>query len=604
MKTNPLAGVGLVRDNETMFLKCTSRRKNGKTHRYWSIVESERVRGGRVVQRQVLYLGEINDAQQAEWVRAIEIIERGEKKPRQVALFPADRPGVSDKESIHVQLNKLELHRPRQWGACWLACELWDLLRLDDFWGERLGRSREGTRWLNVLKLLVVYRLIAPGSEWRLHRQWYQESAMGDLLGEDFGLAESHKLYRCLDLLQPHKDELFVFLKERWGELFKPTFDVLLYDLTSTYFECDAPKEGKRRFGYSRDKRSDCLQVVIALVVTPEGFPLGYEVLPGNTSDKMTLRDFLSTIEQRYGKLNRVWVMDRGVPTEDMLAEMRRDSVLYLVGTPRGRLSKLEQAFLDLPWSEARHAVTVKLLPTDNEVYVLARSTDRVSKERSMRRRQLKRYWKRLAELRRMTLSRDKLLLKFGVAEHEAGAAARFVDVVLPTPDEEVSATTWHYTLNKKRLKEARRREGTYLLRSNITGENPGVLWQRYIQLTEVEQAFKDLKNDLSIRPIFHQTDERIEAHIFVAFLAYCLHVTLRNRSRGHAPGLSSRAVIDKFASMQMVDVVIPTTDGRKVTMTRYTQPTKDVGLLLGCLDLVFPHQPPPKISPAGELLH
>ena len=554
------------------------------------------------MQRQVLYLGEINDAQHASWVKAIDVIESGKSGARQVALFPADRAGVGDQECVHVRLNKLELHRPRQWGACWLACELWDVLRLDEFWGGKLGVTREGTRWLNVLKLLVAYRLISPGSEWRLHRQWYQESAMGDLLGEDFEIAEIHKLYRCLDRLLPHKDDIFVFLKQRWGELFKPTFDVLLYDLTSTYFECDAPKEGKRRFGYSRDKRSDCLQVVIALVVTPEGFPLAYEVLPGNTSDKTTLRDFLSKIEQRYGKLNRTWVMDRGVPTEEVLEEMRRDGVSYLVGTPRGRLSKLEQSFLDLPWTEARQSVAVKLLPQDNEVYVLARSVDRVGKERSMRKRSMKRYWKRLAELQKMSISRDELLLKFGVAKHDAGAASRLVDVELPAVG--VDKPPLSYSLNKQRLREIRRREGTYLLRSNIVGENPETLWQRYIQLTEVEQAFKDLKQDLGVRPIYHQKDPRIEAHIFVAFLAFCLHVTLRNRLRVHAPGLTSRAVIEKLATIQMVDVVVPTTDNRKVTLRRYTQPSKDAQLILDCLKLVLPLQPPPKISSSGQLLH
>lgn len=591
-----------MRQNESMFLKCTKRRKNGKTHRYWSIVENERVRRQRVVQRQVLYLGEINDTQHASWVQAIEVLEQG-KKSRKVALFPADRLPVGEKEVVHLELNRLELHRPRQWGACWLASELWDRLRLDEFWSPRLGTSREGTSWLNVLKLLVAYRLITPGSEWKLHRQWYQESAMGDLLGEDFGIAEIHKLYRCLDLLLPHKDAVFTFLKQRWGELFKPTFDVLLYDLTSTYFECDPPKEGKRRFGYSRDKRSDCLQVVIALVVTPEGFPLGYEVLPGNTSDKTTLRDFLNKIEQRYGKLDRIWVMDRGVPTEDVLEEMRRDGVSYLVGTPRGRLTKLEQSFLELPWVEARQAVTVKLLAQDGEVYVLARSVDRVYKERAMRKRLLKRYWKRLAEIHRMDLSRDALLRKLSVAEHEAGAASRLVYVEIPQSLQSGLAS-FTYSLNKARVREVRRREGTYLLRSNLTGEDPEILWKRYIQLTEVEQAFKDLKNDLGIRPIYHQHDDRIDAHIFVAFLSYCLHVTLRNMLRLHAPGLTSRAVIEKFASMQMIDVVIPTNDDRKVSFSRYTQPSPDVQLLLDLLHLHLPSQPPPRLSHSGELLH
>ena len=270
----------------------------------------------------------------------------------------------------------MRLRRPRQWGACWLAMVLWDQLRLDDFWRPALPPSREGTDWLNVLKTLVAYRLISPGSEWRLHRQWFEHSAMGDLLGEDIALAQPNNLYRCLDLLVAHKPALFTFLRERWKDLFQADFEVLLYDLTSTYFECDPPEEGKRKFGYSRDKRSDCVQVVIALIVTPDGFPLAYEVMDGNTSDKTTLRAFLTKIETQYGSAKRTWVMDRGIPTEDVLAEMRASPtpIHYLVGTPRGRLTKLEKALAAKPWEDVRESVRVKLIEQDEETYVPARS--------------------------------------------------------------------------------------------------------------------------------------------------------------------------------------------------------------------------------------
>ena len=281
-----------------MFLRHKLRRKDGKQHRYWSIVENRRVSGGRTVQRHVLYLGEINDAQQAAWCRTIEAFDERGHHGRQIALFPEDRtPPVLDCDVVHVRLSGLRLHRPRQWGACWLACELWEELHLDAFWSPRLPPSRQGTRWLNVLKTLVAYRLIDPGSEWRLHRQWYEQSAMADLLGEDFALAGKDTLYRCLDKLLAHKRDLFSFLQQRWRTLFAASFEVLLYDLTSTYFECDPPEASKRRFGYSRDKRSDCVQVVIALIVTPDGLPLAYEVMPGNTADKTTLRNFLARIE-------------------------------------------------------------------------------------------------------------------------------------------------------------------------------------------------------------------------------------------------------------------------------------------------------------------
>jgi transposase len=398
-----------------------------------------------------------------------------------------------------------------------------------------------------VLKTLVAYRLIDPGSEWRLHRQWYEQSAMGDLLGADFALAQKDNLYRCLDRLLAHKTALFSFLQQRWKSLFGAAFEVLLYDLTSTYFECDPPEAGKRRFGYSRDKRSDCVQVVIALVVTPDGLPLAYEVMAGNTSDKTTLRDFIERIEAQYGKARRTWVMDRGIPTEEVLAEMRASEtpIQYLVGTPRGRLGQMEQDFLTKSWTDVRDTVQVKLVEQDSELYILARSGARRDKEQAI------------------------------------------------TPE------TFSFKLNWPKLREARRREGSYLLRSNVTGGDPAQLWAFYLQLVEVEQAFKELKGDLAIRPIYHQTDERIEAHIFVAFLAYCLQVTLKQRLRSLAPGLTPRSVLEKMAAIQMVDVQLPTTDGRTVMLSRYTEPEIDQAILLQSLKMVLPDQPPPRVIAA-----
>jgi transposase len=495
-------------------------------------------------------------------------------------------------------LSGLQLRRARQWGACWLACQLWELLELDAFWQPRLRPSRQGTRWLNVLKTLVAYRLIDPGSKWRLHRSWYGRSAMGDLLGEDFAIAQSDTLYRCLDKLLAHKQALFSHLQERWRDLFEARCEVLLYDLTSTHFECDPPESGKRTFGYSRDKRPDCVQVVIALVVTPDGFPLAYEVLPGNTLDKQTLTDFLGKIERQYGKAERVWVMDRGIPTEETLALMRDADppVHYLVGTPKGRLSKLEKSSLDKPWQVVREEVTVKLLQHEQETYVLARSGGRRAKERAMRRRRLKRRCKRLRELQRQAPSRDQLLLKLGAAKKAAGRAYGLVSVCLPDKEQAVTPETFTFRLNRKKLHLARRREGHYLLRTNLSNDNPAQLWAYYIQLTEVEQAFKELKGDLGIRPVFHQLESRIEAHIFVAFLAYCLHVTLKARLRPLAPDLTPRSALEKFAAIQMVDVHLPTTDGRTLVLSRYTEAEPEQQLLLDRLQLRLPEQPPPRI--------
>jgi transposase len=580
-----------------MFLRCNRRKKDGKVHDYWSVVESRRCSDGSIVQRQVLYLGEINASQRESWRKTVELQDAGTR--RQVALFPAGSMPVDDVDAIGVRLSELSLRRPRQWGACWLALQLWQQLELDSFWRPRLARAQGNTPWLKVLKTLVAYRLIDPGSEWRLHRQWFDASAMADLLDSDFELAEKNTLYRCLDRLVEHKDDLFKFLVRRWGELFGAKFDVLLYDLTSTYFETDEDRgpDDLRQFGYSRDKRGDCRQVVIALIVTPEGFPLSYEVMGGGTADSTTLSGFLDRIEQRYGRASRIWVMDRGVPTEDSLAKMRSIGASYLVGTPKGRLTKLEQGFLNKPWAKVRDGVQVKRLATDEDVYVLAQSDARIDKERGMRRKRLRRYIERLKALQGQSLTRDQLLMKLGAAKHDAGRAAGLVKVTWPK--DASSTASLEFSLDRDRLRQVRRREGRYLLRTNLTAHEPDALWTFYIQLTEVEQAFKEIKHDLAIRPIFHKTGERIEAHIFVAFLAYCLQVTLKAKLRALAGGTTPREVLAKFKSMQMVDVHLPTTDGRELTLSRYTQPQPEHRMLLDQLRLSLPCQQPPKITTA-----
>jgi hypothetical protein len=581
-----------------MFLRATTRKKDGKEHRYFSVVENKRVSGGRVVQRHVLYLGEINGSQELAWRRSIEVLDEATQGPRTLALFPEDRCEgvVADASIVRLKLAQLRLERPRQWGACWLVLKLWQQLGLDEFWGERLVPSRKGTRFDQVLFVLVAYRLLSPGSEWRLHRHWFERSALGDLLGADAALADIHTLYACHDRLLEHKEAVFDHLVRRWRDLFNASFDVLLYDLTSTYFESDPPldEQDKRRHGYSRDHRPDCVQVVIALVVTPEGFPLAYEVLAGNTADCTTLKDFLARIERQYGKARRVWCMDRGVPTEEVLAQMRAADppVHYLVGTPKGRLTRLEQALLDEPWHAARPGVQVKLLAQDGELYVLAESRDRVAKERSMRRRQLKWLWQRLNKLSTMKLTRDALLMRLGAARSKAPGAWRLIEVAVPK-----RGASFTYQLDHNKLRQVRRREGRYLLRTNLTASDPAQLWQFYLQLVEVEAAFKTLKGDLAIRPIFHQEQPRIEAHIFIAFLAYCLHVTLGQQLKALAPGLTPRSVLEKFATVQMIDVFVPTTDGRELSLTRYTQPEPELKLLLDKLRLTLPAQAPPKIT-------
>jgi len=576
--------------------------KDGKEHFYWSLVENRRCRGNRIVQHTLLYLGEINDSQKEQWIRAIEVFDEDRGKSDQLTLFAAGQqlPEAAP-DGVQVRLKDFEMHRPRQWGACWLFTEIWRELALEEFWRPRLGCSREGTDWEHVLQTLCCYRLLDPGSEWRLHRVWFEQTAMGDLLGEDFSLAAKDTLYRCLDRLLEHKEDLFGFLRRRWEDLFGVNFDVLLYDLTSTYFESDPPfpENDKRKFGYSRDKRGDCVQVVIALILTPEGFPLAYEVLPGNTADKTTLRGFLRKIETQYGKARRIWIMDRGIPTEDVLTEMREcdPPVHYLVGTPKGRLGKLEAELLPLDWQKAREGVEVKLLPRTGELYVLARSRDRVAKERAMRRRELKKLWARLAELKRQAPARDALLLKLGAAKAQSPAAWRLVEIQVAKDG------ALNYRLLKDKLREATRREGRYLLRSNLTEEDPAQIWKLYMLLTQVEEAFKNLKGDLAVRPIFHQNEQRIEAHIFVAFLAFCIHASLRHKLRLKAPGLTPRSLIEELRAIVMLDVHFPTTDGRTLIFSRFTIPNKTQKLLLAQLDLELPPQSPPRITSSRTLV-
>ena len=587
-----------------MFLRSHRRMKDGKEHRYFSIEESRRLQSGRVVQRRVLYLGEINDNQQLAWRKTLEVFDEQQQGYTTLSLFPEDRPIPSEAvDSVQVKLSEMKLRRARPYGNCWLGCELWRQLALDQFWEQKLERGREEVSWAQVLQLLVVNRLIDPGSEFRVHRQWFDQSAMDVLLGVDFAVAEKDRLYRCLDRILEHKQDLFIHLQQRWRSLFHVAFDVLLYDLTSTYVEGEAEQNPKAKRGYSRDGRPDCKQVVVALVITPEGFPMAYETMDGNTSDKTTLRGFLTKIENLYGKARRVWLMDRGIPTETVLQEMREAErqMFYLVGTPKARVAKYEKHWLDLPWQKVRDSVEVKLFSQDGEMYVLAKSEGRQQKEIAIRRKKLARWLRKLRRMRKSLPKRDQLLLRIGAAKTEAGRAFRFVKIRVPGKDEAVTRKTFTFQTDKAKLQEAQQRDGHYLLRTNMVAEDPAVLWDRYMQLTQIEAAFKCLKSELGIRPIYHQLEHRVEAHILVAFLAYCLSVTLKHRLQAHAPGLTPRAVLEKLAAVQMLDVSFPTTDGRRLTMPRYTEPEADVALLLHQLKLTLPNQPPPRIAALSD---
>ena len=587
-----------------MFLRSIHRNKDGKDHSYFSIVENHRLASDRTVQRTVLYLGEINDQQQAAWRKTLSVFDEEQQEYANLSLFPDDREIPADAvDSLQVKVGGLELRRPRLFGSCWLGCELWRQLGLHEFWDTRLAGSREEVAWEKVLQLLVVNRLLDPGSEFRVHRQWYLSTAMDALLGTDFAVAEKDRLYRCLDRILEHKQELFLWLRQKWADLFQADFEVLLYDLTSTYFEGAMEQNPKARYGHSRDQRTDCLQVVIALVITPDGFPLAYEVMNGNTSDRATLRGFLDKIEKTYGKAKRMWVMDRGIPSEAILQEMRDPAreIFYLVGTPKGKIQEHEKKWLDLPWQKVRESVEVKLFEQEGELYVLAKSEGRQAKETAMRRKRLAGLLKKLRAMRRSLPSLVQLLMRLGAAKSAAGRAFQFVQLQVPAEGQEVTRETFQFRVDKKKLQAAEWRDGHYLLRSNLSAGDPSVLWARYVQLTQIESVFRSLKSELGIRPIYHQLEHRADAHILIAFLAYCLQITLKHRLLVHAPGLTPTAVLEKLAEIQMIDVWIPTVDQRWLILPRYTQPCSDTKLLIEKLRLELPSQPAPRLTAQKE---
>lgn len=591
-----------------MFLRYTTRKKDGKEHRYYSVVESVRNSAcGHPHQRTLLYLGEINSEQQAAWAKAIEVFDCQRSVPQTISLFPSDKtpPAGLTTPALQIHVDQYQLNRPRQYGACWLTCELWRSLGLDRFWAEKLGFSREGTDWAALLQVSVAYRLMAPGSEWRLHRQWFDQSAMGDLLEGRLQWGGKDQLYQVLDKLLEHREAFFSHLRQRWEDLFGVKYDVLLYDLTSTYFEGEAEENPKAQRGYSRDHRPDCKQVVIALVVTPEGFPLGYEILPGNTQDKQTLSGCIERIEAKYGAAERIWIMDRGIPTEAQLAEARekRPHLKYLVGTPRSRIKETRPIWEKLAWNKIRDTVEVKTFPDSGELYVVAKSQGRQLKEMAMRRKRLAKLLRALRRMRKEK-SRDRLLMRVGAARSAAKKAKTFVTIELPKAGESITPTTFQFRLDKEKLQEAELFDGHYLLRSNLSDKEPKYLWELYMLLVEIEAVFRSFKNDLGIRPIYHQMEARVDAHIFVCFQAYCLYVTLRHWLRPLASGLTPRQALDQFAKVQMLDVEFPTTNGHTLRMSRYTQPDDALKLLMFRMRKEFGPQPPPKLVPGIEKIH
>lgn len=579
-----------------MYLKTHKRKKNGKVNEYYSIVEKRKVANGGYVQKTALYLGEISGSQKKSWNKSIKVLNE-QNKPVHKTLFALhdDDDICENIDTIPLRLSGMKLQKPRAFGDCWLGCEIWDRLGLDSFWSGRIDTAKSPVPYSKVLKLLTVNRLIKPGSEFYVHHHWFDQTAMDFLLDCDFQVADKNRLYRCLDRILPYKDELCQYLKEQWQSMFKLEYDVLLYDLTSTYFEGLCKGNPKAKFGHSKDRRSDCRQVLIALVVTPEGFPINYEVLAGNTAEKTTLPDLMAKIEKMYGKARRVWLMDRGIPTEHSLAVMRQSGIDYLVGTPRRLLDDFQDELVDKDWQHVNETVRVKHLEKDGECYVLACSKSRMAKERAMRKRKLRRYLDGLSKLQSYR-DRDRFMRRLGVLQNEAGSCRHCVDLQLPAQGQRASGKNFSFTFNQQKYRAMIYRDGIYFLRTSQAGKEAVELWQQYMLQCNVEQAFKELKSDLGIRPVYHHKEERVDAHIFVAFLSYCLQATLRQKLRNSASGLTSQAVLETLSRIQLLDVTIPTQDGRTLQMQRYTEAELEHKLILEKLHLTLPPQTPPKI--------
>ena len=584
-------------DNSGMYLKTHKRKKDGKVNEYYSIVEKRKVTNGCYIQKTVLYLGEISGSQKKSWNKSIKILNE-QNEPVHKTLFALhDDEDISENiDAIPLRLSGMKLQKPRAFGDCWLGCEIWDQLGLDTFWSKRIDTAKSPVAYLKVLKLLTVNRLIKPGSEFYVHHHWFDQTAMDFLLDCDFQVAEKNRLYRCLDRILPYKDELCQYLKKQWETMFNLEYDVLLYDLTSTYFEGLCKRNPKAKFGCSKDKRSDCRQVLIALMVTPEGFPINYEVLAGNTAEKTTLTGLIDKIEKMYGKARRVWLMDRGIPTEKSLKVMRQSGIDYLVGTPRKLLDEFQRELLIQDWQQVNESVCVKYLEKEGECYVLALSKSRMMKERAIRKRKLRDYLEGLAKLQKNYRDRDRFMKRLGVLHHQAGSCRYCVDLKLPAEGKRVSKKNFRFSFNHQKYRAMIYRDGMYFLRTNQTGKEAVELWQQYMLQCNVEQAFKELKSDIGIRPVYHHKEERVDAHIFVAFLSYCLQATLRQKLRNSASGLTSQAVLETLSRIQMLDVSIPTQDSRTLRMQRYTEAELEHELILEKLHLRLPPQTPPKI--------
>jgi transposase len=595
-----------------LFLKRCRRRKCGKDHVYWQLVESYRTpRGSR--HRVVAYLGELSKGERRGWTRLAATLDgKAASKARQLSLFepPCDADNEPVPETVQVRTKGVRIEGARDFGDVYLATCLWRMLGLDDFFERELPEGREEIPWHLTACALAVARFCEPSSELHVEDTWYRRTALADILGVSADKVERHRLYRTLDRALPLKPKIELALKERIGELFSPDFDILLYDVTSTYFEGERNRQAKR--GYSRDHRGDCKQVCIGLVVTTDGFPLGYEVFDGNRNDVTTLEEVVEKMEAKYGRANRIWVFDRGIVSEANLEFLRERGGRYLVGTPKKRLRKFEKELIEEDWREVRHGVKVKLVPSPEgpegrdpqrpgrrgeETFVLCRSGDRREKEKAMHERFVSRIRKGLVSiqegLRRAKRPRDKgkIERRIGGLLGKNSRAAKAFEVELLEDPERPAGVRLRYRSVKKWRDWAALSEGCYLLRTNLSGETPEELWRMYIQLTDVEEVFRTEKTELAIRPIWHQLEKRVQAHVLFSFLAYAMWKTLQTWMERSGVGRGARTVIEEFAKIKAADVVLPTTAGRDVKLTCITRPDKAQAAIIERLGLELPER-------------
>jgi len=577
-----------------MFLKANRRYKDGKHHVYYTLNESLRVSRSRVVQRTVLHLGELNTAQLDRWQHTIDIIQEDGRR-HQMRLF-TDREGQAPAapDVAEVILSSLRLCRARQFGAAWVGCKLWEELGLRQFWQEALGEEAGQVPWAKVVELLAVNRLCAPGSELSVHEKWYPRTAMDVLLDCGEAVGERNRLYRCLDRILAHKERLEQHLAGRWRDLFGASCEVLLYDLTSTYFEGEAAEVDKAQRGYSRDHRPDCKQLVLALVVTLEGFPLSYELFDGNRADVTTLEEIVESVERKYGRVRRIWVFDRGIVSEQNLQKLRERGAWYVVGTPKSRLKAYEQQLLAGDWQTVAESVQVQLIAEGTESYVLARSQSRAQKEQAIRARVIRGLMRDLVRLRRAI--RLGQLVEDAKVQHKLGRLHERYPSAWGYARVRWDGQRLGWRWDREAQRAAALRDGAYLLRTNVPVVDAAKLWRQYIQLTEVESAFRVLKGEVVIRPIWHWVAPRVEAHVMIAFLGYALWVALRQKLKAAAPSLTPWQVLDQLGRIQLIDVWFKTRAGGAICLPRITQPETAQQVLLHQLGWQLPEQPPPKI--------